>query len=160
MFLNPVFVWAIIGLLLVGSEFFVPGVVIIFFGIGALFTAILSAIIPGLRPSIAFQILIWLGASGLSLAFLRRYLSRIFKGKTLIDDGSGASGKTAGVIEAISPEKPGRVRFEGTTWKAQSYTETFKPGDTVEILKQEGLTLIVTKSILDLTFDDETKEED
>jgi hypothetical protein len=36
-----------------------------------------------------------------------------------------------------------------------SYSETFEPGDTVEILKEDGLTLIVTKSIMDLTFEDE-----
>ena len=68
MFLNPIFVWAVIGLLFVGFEFFVPGLVIIFFGIGGLITSLLSAVLPGLKSSVAFQILIWLGASGLSLA--------------------------------------------------------------------------------------------
>ena len=149
MFFNPIFVWAVIGLLLVGSEFFIPGLVIIFFGLGALLTSVLAAVLPGLKSSVAFQILIWIGASGLSLAFLRKYLSRVFKGKTLIEDGSKSSGKIAEVTEAIAPEKTGRVRFEGTTWNAESYTESFEPGDTVEILKQDGLTLIVTKSILE-----------
>ena len=95
------------------------------------------------------QILIWLGASGLSLALLRRYLSRVFKGGTLIEDGSEPSGKSAEVIKAISPDKPGRIRFEGTTWIAESYTESLQPGDAVEILEQNGLTMIVTGSILD-----------
>lgn len=149
MFLNPIFVWAVIGLLLVGSEFLVPGLVIIFFGVGALLTSVLAAIVPGLKSNVAFQILIWLGASGFSLALLRKYFSRVFKGKTLIEDGSKSSGKSATVIEAISPERPGRVRFEGTTWNASSYTESFEPGETVEILKEDGLTFIVTKSIID-----------
>ena len=97
---------------------------------------------------------------GLSLAFLRKYLSKIFRGKTLIEDGSGPSGRTAEVTERITPQEPGRVHFRGTTWKAMSYSETFEPGDSVEILKEEGLTLIVTKSIMDLTFDTDEADED
>ena len=159
MFFNPIFVWAVIGLICIGAEFFVPGVVIVFFGAGALLTSLLSAIIPGLKGSMGLQILLWLVSSGLSLAFLRKYLSKVFRGKTLTDDGSEPSGKTAEVTERITPQVPGRVHFRGTTWKAASYNETFEPGDTVEILKEDGLTLIVTKSIMDLTFDDEEGEE-
>ncbi len=150
MLLNPIFIWAVIGLLFIGSEFFVPGLVIIFFGAGALLTSLFSAIIPGVRWNLALQIVIWLASSGLSLVFLRKYLSKVFRGKTLVSDGSDPSGKTAQVTERITPKVHGRVHFQGTTWKATSYNESFEPGETVEILKEEGLTLIVTKSILDL----------
>jgi len=148
-FFNPIFIWAFIGLLFVGLEFAIPGVVIIFFGAGALITSLLTAIIPGLNSSVVLQILLWLGASSLSLAFLRKYLSKVFRGKTLIDDGSEASGKTAEVIERITPDKIGRVHFQGTTWKASSYTETLEEGEKATVLKQEGLTLIVSKSLID-----------
>jgi len=148
-FLDPIFVWAFIGLLMIGLEFIIPGVVIIFFGAGALVTSILTAIIPGLKSGIGWQILLWLGASSLSLAFLRKYLSKVFRGKTLIDTGEELSGRTATVTERITPEKAGRVHFEGTTWKASSYTETLEAGKTVTVLKQEGLTLIVSKSLVD-----------
>ena len=149
MFLNPIFIWAVIGLLFIGSEFLIPGLVIIFFGAGALLTSILSAIIPGLRWNVAMQIIVWLASSGLSLAFLRKYLSKVFRGKTIIDDGQEPSGKTAEVTERITPDQTGRVHFGGTTWTASSYSEVFEPGEVVEILKEEGLTLIVTKSIMD-----------
>ena len=159
MIFNPIFIWAVIGLIFIGAEFFVPGVVIIFFGAGALLTALLSTIIPGIKSSMGLQILLWLASSGLSLALLRKYLSRVFRGKTLAMDGSGPSGKTAEVVEGITPETPGRVHYQGTSWKASSYSESFEAGDTVEILKQDGLTLIVTKSIMDLALD-ETEGED
>lgn len=148
-FFNPIFIWAFIGLLFIGLEFAIPGVVIIFFGAGALLTSLLTAIIPGLKSSVVFQILLWLGASSLSLAFLRRYLSKVFRGKTLPSDSSDASGKTAEVIERITPDQAGRVHFQGTTWKATSYTETLEKGESATVLKQDGLTLIVSKSLID-----------
>jgi membrane protein implicated in regulation of membrane protease activity len=151
---NPIFVWAVIGLLFIGLEFAIPGFVIFFFGAGALITSVLSAIVPGLRSSIALQILIWLGTSSLSLAFLRKYLSKVFRGRTLIDTGEESSGKTAEVIERITPDSPGRVHFQGTSWKASSYTETLEKGETVTVLKQEGLTLIVSKSLIDPVTED------
>lgn len=157
-FLNPIFVWAFIGLVMIGLEFLIPGLVIIFFGAGALITSILTAIIPGLKSGIGWQIVLWLGASGLSLAFLRKYLSKVFRGKTLIDTGEKPSGKTAKVTERITPDNPGRVHFEGTTWKASSYTETLNKGETVTVLKQEGLTLIVSKALVDPAIDDVSSE--
>jgi len=148
-FFNPIFIWAFIGLLFIGLEFAIPGVVIVFFGAGALITSLLTAIIPGLKSSVVLQIFLWLGTSSLSLAFLRKYLSKVFRGKTLPDDGSDASGKTAEVIERITPEEDGRVHFQGTTWKASSYTEILEKGEKATVLKQEGLTLIVSKALLE-----------
>ena len=57
------------------------------------------------------------------------------------------------MTEEITPDKAGRVKFEGTSWKAISYTETLKSGEEVEILKKENLTFIVTKSIIDKITD-------
>lgn len=133
----------------IALEFAIPGLVIIFFGAGAVITSILTAIIPGLRSGIGWQILIWLGASSLSLVFLRKYLSKVFRGNMLTDTGDKVSGKTAEVTEQITPDSPGRVHFEGTTWKAVSYTETLEKGERVTVLKQEGLTLIVSKALID-----------
>ncbi|MBN1685522.1 MAG: NfeD family protein [Spirochaetales bacterium] len=152
---NPVFVWAFLGLLFIGLEFAIPGLVISFFGAGALITSLLTAIVPGLRSSVVWQVLLWLGTSSLSLAFLRRYLSKVFRGTTLIGSGDQASGRTAEVIERITPEAPGRVHFEGTSWKAASYTETLEKGETVTVLKQDGLTLIVSKSLIEPVYEDE-----
>jgi inner membrane protein len=146
------YIWAVVGLLFMGAEFFLPGFVIFFFGLGALITALLSTIVPGLRPNITLQILAWIASSGLSLYFLRRYFSKIFRGNPAPPDASENAGKTAAVVEAITPEHPGRIRFQGTTWIAISYDESFSPGETVEILKEENLTFVVTRSILGTTL--------
>jgi len=153
---NPIFIWALIGLLFIGLEFAFPGFVVFFFGVGALITSLLSAIIPGLKSSMIPQILIWLGTSSLSLAFLRKYLAKVFRGRMLVGSGDEASGKTAEVLERITPDTPGRVHFQGTTWKALSYTETLEKGEIVTVLKQEGVTLIVSKSLIDPLIEDQT----
>ncbi|HUX20238.1 MAG TPA: NfeD family protein, partial [Spirochaetia bacterium] len=152
------YIWAAIGLLFMGAEFFLPGFVIFFFGLGSLVTALLSWLLPGLKSHITLQILLWLASSGLSLYFLRRYFSKIFRGNILPNEESEYAGKTAVVLEAITPENPGRVRFQGTSWQAISYDESFAPGDTVEILKEENLTFVVTGSIMGNLFDKPTND--
>lgn len=153
--------WAIAGIVLIISEFFIPGFVIFFFGAGALLNALLTAVIPPLASSVLIQVLVWLGFSGLSLFTLRKYFSRIFKGRLLNGFSStDKAGTKVEVVEDIGPGKVGRIRFQGTTWRAGSDTESFKAGETVEILKKEGLTFVVTRSLLDeITLDGEIDSE-
>ena len=143
---NFIIFWAVAGLLLIGSEMLIPGFTIFFFGVGALLTALISAIIPGLKDNFTYQLLIWATTSITSFAFLRKYLSKVFKGKE-IDNHTGEdhdSGKLATVIEKITPDIPGRIRYRGTSWKAVSYDNEFEPGTKVEILKKEGLSYIIS----------------
>ncbi|MFP4638793.1 MAG: NfeD family protein [Spirochaetaceae bacterium] len=145
-----VVVWSVVGLLAILSEFVVPEFVMFFVGIGALGTAGLVALVPGVGASIPLQLLSWIALTALSLMALRRRFKSAFSG-TIFDRStreSAATGKKAVVTEAIAPDTPGRVRFQGTTWRAVSYNEELAEGDHVEILKQDGMTLIVTKSIL------------
>lgn len=144
---NAFIFWMIAGILLIASEMLLPGFTIFFFGMGALLTGILSALIPGVKDSFTLQVLIWAASSITSFAFLRKYLARIFKG-TLIDDHTGEdhdSGKLATVIELITPDIPGRIRYKGTSWKAISFDKEFAPGEKVEILKKEGISYIVSE---------------
>jgi inner membrane protein len=151
MFLSPLFIWGLLGILLIGAEMFAPGFVIFFFGAGAVLTGILSALIPGLESSWGLQALIWLGSSILSLSFLRKRFAHIFRGTILNNTEIPPEiGGSAVVVERITPDEPGRIKFQGTTWKAISYTEIIEPGEPVDILDKENLTYIVAKSILNL----------
>lgn len=142
------YAWAIFGILLIASELFVPGFVIFFFGAGALVTALLTGLLPGLSGRIPLQLLLWLAASGASLLGLRRALARVFRGRKVSTDSEEHAGAEAVVIEDIGPERAGRVRFQGTSWAAESYGEVLKSGEKVQILKRENLTLIVTRPFL------------
>ncbi|KGE71905.1 NfeD family protein [Spirochaeta lutea] len=147
-------IWLVLGLGLILSEFALPGFVIFFFGTGALLTGLLTWLIPGLGSNLLLQIILWLGTSALSLGFLRKKLSSVFKGTLLGDskapqlESDADSGQTATVVQDISPEKAGRISLHGTTWTAKSFDEHFQKGETVEILKKEGMTYWVTRSLI------------
>jgi membrane protein implicated in regulation of membrane protease activity len=155
------FIWAALGILLILSEFFIPGFVIFFFGAGAVITGILTALLPFLGNSILAQVLIWLGTSTLSLLGLRKYLSKVFKGKLIKpkDQEALEAGKDAKVLEKISPDKPGRISFQGTSWEAWTFDEIIKKGSEVHILKQEGMKYWVTAKDLDKSDKDKAIEE-
>lgn len=154
-------IWAVLGVLLIASEFFVPGFVIFFFGLGALLTAFISAFDPVISQNLLFQILVWLVSSGASLFVLRRFFSKTFKGKEIgeHDEDELYSGETARVLEDITPNKPGRIKFHGTTWKAISEVEEISKGSLVDIVKKEGISFYVTKSIEQDQITDESNSE-
>jgi membrane protein implicated in regulation of membrane protease activity len=140
------FVWAIIGILLMAAESLTPGFWVIFFGAGGLLTAALTWLVPGLAGRLHLQVLLWLASSSLLLIPLRRVLQSRFGGRRLREDSIGSR---AIVVEAIAPGKAGRIRFAGTTWRAESYDEEIAAGETVEILAQDGLTYFVSRPFLD-----------
>lgn len=149
MLFNPAFLWTLLGLLLIGAEMFIPGFVIFFFGIGAVVTGILSVFIPGIAGSFMSQGVVWIISTILSFSFFRKKFTKIFKGTILNRNTDKDLGEAAVVIEEITPDKPGRVRYQGTSWKAVSYIEKFDVGETVDIVKEESLTFIVSKHFLD-----------
>lgn len=142
-----VVIWAVVGGALILAEFAAPELVVIFFGVGALINALLIAIFPNLRGEIPLQIVLWAATSGLTLAFLRKYAARWFRGNTP-QNGNTDAGKTAEVIVSIGPDQPGRIRFRGTTWSATAVGETIPAGTTVTILEKQNLTYLVTQEEL------------
>jgi len=148
MFLSPPFLWALFGLLLLGAEFLVPGFVIFFFGLGAFLTSLATLIIPPLRSALGFQALLWAGLSLLTFGFLRKRFARIFHGAFGNQVEDEALGSTATVVEKITPDTPGRIKYKGTTWRAISYTETLDEGERVKIIERDNLTFTVTKEDL------------
>jgi membrane protein implicated in regulation of membrane protease activity len=155
-------IWAILGLVFVVSEFVVPEFVIFFFGVGALLNSLLTAIFPSIAASIPLQILTWLGFSAATLFSLRKYLAGWFKGRKFDEDDQAEwIGRAAKVTQEIGPESPGRISLNGTTWVAESYGESFKPGDHVEVLRREGTRFLVTRSLTGLPeLEDEDEADD
>ena len=138
--------WLLFGLLLIGGEFLIPGFVIFFFGVGALLVAGITFLFPGLASNFIAQGIIWLLSSVSSLGILRRFFSKTFKGKQIMATGEDEYiDKKVMVLEDISKNKEGRVKFEGTSWKAIAYNEEIKKGEIAQIIKKDNLTLIVTK---------------
>jgi membrane protein implicated in regulation of membrane protease activity len=145
--LSPEIIWIILGIIFVFVEFFIPGLVIAFFGVGAFITALTTWM--KITTSLPSQLLVFILSSVLFLVFLRKYVKRTFLGKTRGDESERnfniEVGKIVPVIEFIQPgEVGGKVRYMGTTWSATA-SEPIAPGESVEIIGNDGLTLIVEK---------------
>jgi membrane protein implicated in regulation of membrane protease activity len=122
-------------------ELAVSGLVLFFFGLGALVTALLALLFP---MGVALQLIVFAIASLACLFGLRRLLKPVFAGRarragTSTDGIIGSEGK---VTEAISPEEAGRIVVNGTGWKAES-EESIEAGRAVVVVGQKSLTLIV-----------------
>lgn len=140
---SPAVWWVLVGIGLMICEFALPGLILFFFGLGALLTGLLVAFIP---MSLTVQLAIFGVASLVFLFGLRRLLKPIFTGRTSASSQDALSETLAGeegtVTESIAPGAPGKVKLHGTDWKAES-EEALEAGRSVVVVNQRSLTLIV-----------------
>jgi len=143
-FFKPEIIWFIIGIALLVAEFAIPGLVVFFFGVGACIVATLLLIFD---LSLTWQLLIFLASSLILLFSLRRWLAKIFIGRTIgeveyqeiEDDFIGRRGM---VTTEIKPNIPGKIELNGTGWKAEA-DDVIKKGTPVEIIGKDNITLKV-----------------
>jgi membrane protein implicated in regulation of membrane protease activity len=145
---NPTTVWFVLGLTLVLSEFAVPGVILIFFGIGAWIVA--ASTYFGLTGSFESQVLLFSVSSILLLIVIRKWIKGKFYGhvsdvQDLTQNLDEFTGKSVVVIKDVIPEKPGgTVEFKGSTWSAVS-DEYIKNGEFAIITEIDGITLKIKR---------------
>jgi len=143
---NPSLIWFIIGLALFLMELAMPGLVLMFFGMGAWLVAILCLIF---NFQLDTQLIFFIISSVLFLVTLRKYVNKLFSGRIKTETSSGENiedyrGERAVVVETISPPQYGKVEFHGTNWTAQADVE-IPAGTTIEIIGKKNLTLNVKK---------------
>ena len=142
---SPAFWWVIVGIGLMLCEFVMPGLILFFFGIGALITALFAWVLP---ISLTAQLVIFAIASLATLFGLRRLLKPIFMGsESDVSEGSlseGMIGLEAKVCHVITPDAPGKVMLNGTPWKAVS-EEQLELDEFVVVVGQKSLTLSVKR---------------
>lgn len=148
-FQNSIYlVWLLIGLGFLFAEFFIPGLVVLFFGIGAFAVALIQFIHP---LSMNMQVVIFVIVSVMSLFLLRRWFKRLFTGFTRehsdgLQDESEYSGEKAEALSQIGPGKRGKIAFHGSQWEADS-DDDIQEGETVIIVKQVNIRFIVKKTV-------------
>lgn len=138
---DPAVIWFLIGLGLLLLELALPGLVILFFGVGAWITALVCAITD---INLNWQILIFLVASLFGLVLLRRYLKKRFFGRTdkeAQDQLEEFIGRKARAVDTFK-DGTGKVDFKGTQWSAQC-DEPVTKGQWVTIQSKDSLTLHV-----------------
>ncbi len=145
--IRPELIWFIAGLVLILLEFALPGVIIVFFGLGAWITFITTYL--KITGSAASQLMVFAASSVILLILLRRYITSRFSGfvsERQIPDKNldEFTGKPAVVLSEITSAMPGKVEFKGAPWEATS-VDSFEKGEIGIIEKVDGLTLIIRK---------------
>jgi membrane protein implicated in regulation of membrane protease activity len=145
--IDPLLVWFLIGLVLVLSEFMLPGIILVFFGLGAWITCLTTW--AGLTDGLAGQLLVFAVSSILLLVLLRRWFRARFLGHKAGEQDPFANlddftGETVTVIEDVSAAG-GRVEFKGAAWSARSASE-IPAGTRATVVAVEGITLVVEPS--------------
>lgn len=135
--------WLVSGLVMCALEIVVPGFVIIFFGAGAILTALATLVFPGLGVSAQTLLFIVLSLASLA-AFRRQAVGRGARkdADAAIDYDDDFTGREVVVVEPIAPGAPGKVELNGVLWNASSEA-SFAPGTRVRVVSRDGLTLAV-----------------
>jgi membrane protein implicated in regulation of membrane protease activity len=135
-------VWAIAALLLAVGEIFTPG--LFFLGpiaVGAVVAAFVSlAGIP-----VWLQLLVFAGAAGGSLLFLRPIARAHLSMPPALRTGTAAlQGARAVVLQRVD-QNGGRVKIGGEEWSARAYMpdQVLEPGTQVEVVEIQGATALV-----------------
>ena len=137
-------IWIVAGVVLAVLELFVPGMVLVFLGSGALLVALL--IWMGLVQTWMASLTTWFIASLVLLLVLRSFFQKFMTGdeeRQSTDEDADAYGEVVDVVEEIHPGSEGRIRYRGTTWQAACYDETLVAGSKAKIVFRENLIWIV-----------------
>jgi len=145
---NPTLLWFLAGLALIFLEFMVPGVILVFFGLGAWAAAVTTHF--GLTASFQSQLMVFAGTSILMLVVLRKWIKGKFYGHVgdvqdqtkNIDEFTGQS---VVVLQDVMPNNmDGAVEFKGARWRAVS-KEHIKKDEMAIITSVDGIILNVRK---------------
>jgi inner membrane protein len=132
--ITPWLIWFLLGIGLAFLELFLPGFILLFFGIGCLITA--GALLIW-DLTLNQQILLFILSSVTFLLLLRSRLKTVFRGassdKQSDDFDDFPRGLRVPVIKTITPAEYGRIQYRGSPWYAAA-GETIEEGNTVEIV--------------------------
>ena len=142
--MSVVTIWLLCGVIGLALELILPGLIVLFFGCGALLTGIATWIFPSLQ--IEGQLIVFVVSSVVLLLVFRKMLrNRFFNNSKESDDELADEyiGKTAVALTDFA-NGHGEVEFKGSKWEALSVDEIRK-GDTVVISSRESIKLTVEK---------------
>jgi len=141
------FWWGMAAILML-AELLIPGLVVVFVGLGAATVALLMhyRYIDG----IVEQFLTWFVSSLIYCFTLRFLVLRFYKSdkiKENIDEDQHVFGQRAQVRQTIPAGGVGRIYHADTTWQARSSDGTaIVEGEQVRIVGRENITWIVEKN--------------
>jgi membrane protein implicated in regulation of membrane protease activity len=145
---TPELIWFLVGLGLILLEFVLPGVILVFFGVGAWCAALTTWI--GVSGGLAGQLWVFAISSTLLLLLLRRRVRARLSGYTSDTQDPNVNldefrGQRVTVLTAIEPgQSGGRVEYKGAGWNAVAET-ALAAGERAVIVGKDGITLRVSR---------------
>ena len=140
-------IWLGSGIFLMAIEFLVPGLVMVFVGLGALTVALGMQLgyideIPQQFTTFFISSIIYL----LTLRFLvLRFVPSVTR-KANIDEDEEVMGSIVELVADINSGEFGRVEHSGSSWQARAEgDQTILKGEQVKIIGRDNITWIVQK---------------
>ncbi|PJZ45746.1 NfeD family protein [Leptospira brenneri] len=144
-FANSPYVWIFLGITLLFSEFLLPGTFVMFLGIGAIFTGILTRLV---ELQFYTQVVVWVVSSLVSILVGGSAVKRFFKSESSVDpfvQDDFLNQIVPVETDILVQRHGGKIRFQGTLWDAISTDSKIPKGNYVRILSRENLTFTVEK---------------
>ncbi|WP_304639813.1 NfeD family protein [Pseudomonas sp.] len=143
--LNGYGFWLVLGFLLLISEVVAPGVVAVFFGVGALVVGVLTYF--GVIESLPAQLL-WFALISLAALFgLRKHFKRYLRGdvSNKADPGPDRGDLVGARVLVLTDfnQGGGRIQLNGAKWDAES-DDPLKAGDSAWVVSNKGILLTVS----------------
>ena len=139
--------WLSSGIFLTAIEFLVPGLVMVFVGLGALTVALGMHL--GYIDEIVQQFITFFISSIIYLLTLRFLVLRFIPSVTRkenIDEDEEVIGSIVELVADINSGEFGRVEHSGSTWQARAEgDQTILKGEQVKIIGRDNITWIVQK---------------
>ncbi|WP_088975061.1 NfeD family protein [Micromonospora coxensis] len=137
-------VWIVLGVLLGVAEIFTTTLFLMMFAAGAFAAAGAAA----LGAPVPVQAVVFAVVSALSVLLARPVIKRHARGT--LETGEqpfgveALEGTTALVLERVDTDH-GLVKIDGELWTARAYdaTQSFEPGERVQVIKVRGATALV-----------------
>ena len=140
--MNAPLLWFIVGVAFFVAELMTPAMVLLFFGVGAWASALAAL----LGMDLAWQIVVFICISLLTLLFLRRRLRAVFGGRSSRNPSANCDGQDEeqcaphlltgrqGVVsKALRPGQVGEISIDGSFWRATAH-EHIAAGSPVLVL--------------------------
>ena len=140
--------WLGSGIFLMAIEFLVPGLVLVFVGLGALTVALGMHL--GYIDEIVQQFITFFISSIIYLLTLRFLVLRFIPSVTRkenIDEDEEVMGSIVEIVADINSGEFGRVEHSGSSWQARAEgNQTILKGEQVKIIGRDNITWIVQKT--------------
>ena len=140
-------IWLVSGIFLMAIEFLVPGLVMVFVGLGSL--TVVFGMHFGYIDGVLQQFITFFISSIIYLLTLRFLVLRFVPSVTRkenIDEDEEVIGSIVELVADINSGEFGRVEHSGSSWQARAEgDQTILKGEQVKIIGRDNITWIVQK---------------